>query len=181
MLYLHEYENTKVSNLSGGWRRRVNIAAALVHSPSILILDEPTAGLDVEARYELWELIQNFKESGISILLTTHQLEEAERLCSRIGILQNGCIVAEGSLDQLRKKVPAKQLAIIETADEQSLCQRARSFGWENRHYGGRLILLLPEKSTLKELVDKFDGIPLSSVSLQAVGLEHVYLEVTRK
>jgi len=179
-LKLNTYENVKVSNMSGGWRRRVNIAVALVHSPAILILDEPTAGLDIEARYELWELIRNFKHSGVSILLTTHQLEEAERLCSRIGILQKGCIIAEGPLDKLRTLVPAKQIAVIETADEQVLCDKARSFGWEHRRYGGRVTLLLPEKYTLKDVVNKFNGIPLSSISLQEVGLEHVYLEVTR-
>ncbi len=150
-------------------------------APSILILDEPTAGLDIEARYELWELIIKLKNSGVGILLTTHQLEEAERLCSCIGIIQNGRIVAEGSLDKLRKRVPAKQLAVIETNEEQNLCDRAQSFGWEYRRYGGRLVLLMPEKYILKEVVYKFDGIPLSSISLQDVGLEHVYLEVTRE
>ncbi|MGB5873200.1 MAG: ABC transporter ATP-binding protein, partial [Bacteroidota bacterium] len=180
MLNLNEYENTKVANLSGGWRRRVNIAVALVHSPSILILDEPTAGLDIEARYELWELLKTFEDSGVSILLTTHQLEEAERLCSCIGILQNGRIVAEGSLDKLRTLVPAKQLAVVESEDEQTLCNKAQSFGWEYRRYGGRLILLMPDRYILKDVVNKFDGIPLSSISLQDVGLEHVYLEVTR-
>jgi ABC-2 type transport system ATP-binding protein len=180
-LNLNEYENTKVTHLSGGWRRRINIAVALIHSPSILILDEPTAGLDVEARYELWELIKNLKESGVSILLTTHQLEEAERLCSCIGILQKGHIVAEGSLDKLRALVPAKQLAVIETDDEKTLCNEAQSFGWEYRRYGGRLILLMPDKYRLKDVVYKFDGIPLSSISLQEVGLEQIYLEVTRE
>ncbi len=180
-LNLNEYENTKVANLSGGWRRRINIAVALVHSPSILILDEPTAGLDIEARYELWELIKNLKDNGVSILLTTHQLEEAERLCSCIGILQKGRIVAEGSLDTLRTRVPAKQLAVIETDDEQTLCNKAQSYGWEYRRYGGRLVLLIPDKYVLKDVVHKFEGIPLSSISLQNVGLEHVYLEVTRE
>jgi len=181
MFNLGQYENTKVAHLSGGWRRRVNIAIALVHSPSLLILDEPTAGLDIEARYELWELIKGLKERGVGILLTTHQLEEAERLCTRIGILQNGRIVAEGSLDALRALVPAKQLAVIETVEEQNLCERAQSFGWKYRRHGGRLILFMPEQHFLKDVVNRFDGIPLSSISLQDVGLEHVYLEVTAK
>jgi len=180
MLNLTEYENTKVSNLSGGWRRRVNIAVALVHSPTMLILDEPTAGLDVEARYELWELIKTFKASGVSILLTTHQLEEAERLCSRIGILQNGRILAEGTMDELRSLVPAKQIAVIETEDETGLKEKIKSMSWKYRPYGGRLIIFLPEKYLLTELVLQFDDIPLTSISLQEVGLEHVYLEVTR-
>jgi len=176
---LSEYMNTQVSKLSGGWQRRVNIAVALVHSPSVLILDEPTAGLDIEARYELWELITTLKDADITILLTTHQLEEAERLCSRIGIIKNGRIMAEGSLSELRKIVPAKQIAILETSDEKSLCQQAASFGWKHRYYGGRLTLLLPEQFTLKDIIEKFAGIPLSSVSLREVSLEHVYIEVT--
>lgn len=180
MLNLFEYENTQVSKLSGGWKRRVNIAVALVHSPTLLILDEPTAGLDVEARYELWELINTFKTSGVSVLLTTHQLEEAERLCTRIGILQKGHIIAEGSLEELCNLVPAKQLAIIETDDESNLTKKVKSMDWEYRPYGGRFILFMPEKKMLKEVVNMFDGIPLRSISLQEVGLEHVYMEVTR-
>jgi len=178
---LNEYANTEVSKLSGGWQRRVNMAIALIHSPSVLILDEPTTGLDVEARYELWELIDNLKSTGVTILLTTHQLEEAERLCSRIGIIKNGQIIAEGTLDELRAIIPAKQLAVLETNDYKSLCEKVDSLGWTYRHYGGRLTLWLPEPFTVKNIVDKFDGIRLSSVSLREVGLEHVYVEVTGK
>jgi len=180
-LNLKEYENTQVSHLSGGWRQRVNIAIALVHSPSVLILDEPTAGLDIEACLELWELIKKLKNNKVSILMTTHQMEEVEQLCSCIGILHNGRIVAEGTLNELRMLIPAKQLAVIKTDDEKTICNKAQSFGWEYRRYGGSLILLLPDKYELKDVVNKFDGISLSSVSLQEVGLEHVYLEVTRQ
>ena len=181
MLNLSEYENTKISKLSGGWRRRVNIAVALVHSPTLLIMDEPTAGLDVEARYELWDLINMLKTSGVSVLLTTHMLEEAERLCTRIGILQKGRIIAEGSIEELRNLVPAKQLAVVETDDESTLSKKVKSMDWEYRPYGGRFILLMPEEKTLKEVVNMFDGIPLRSISLQEIGLEHVYMEVTRE
>ncbi len=177
---LEEYANTEVSKLSGGWQRRINIAVALVHSPAALILDEPTAGLDIEARYELWELIENLRSSGVTILLTTHQLEEAERLCTRIGILQHGRIVAEGSLNELCAKIPAKQLAFVETDDKNGICKKADSFGWDYRYYGGKLSFLLPRCFPLKEIVDMFEGVPLSSVSLQQVRLEHVYIEVTR-
>lgn len=180
-LNLGEYANTEVSKLSGGWQRRLNIAIALVHSPSVLILDEPTTGLDIQARYELWELIDNLKNTNVTILLTTHQMEEAERLCSRIGIIKNGQIIAEGTLNELCAIIPARQLAVLETDDESTLCKKALSLGWSYRHYGGRLTLLLPEPHTLKDIVDKFAGIRLSSVSLREVTLEHVYLEVTAK
>lgn len=176
---LEEYEHTQVSHLSGGWRQRLNIAVALVHEPSVLILDEPTAGLDIEARFELWKLIKHLKNSNVCILLTTHRLEEAEQLCSCIGILHNGRIVAEGTTNELCKLVPANQLAVIDTDDEQTICKRAKSLGWDYRSHGGKLMLMMPDKYDLKDVVNKFDGISLSSVSLQDVGLEHVYLEVT--
>ncbi len=178
---LAEYAETEVSHLSGGWQRRLNIAVALIHSPSVLILDEPTAGLDVEARYELWELIEDLKSMGVTILLTTHYLEEVERLCSRIGIMQNGRIVAEGSLDDLQSKIPATGLAIIETEDTEAVCQKGESLGWEHRFYGGALAFWLPRPFTLKKIVELFEGFSLSSISLQPVKLEHVYIEVTRK
>jgi ABC-2 type transport system ATP-binding protein len=177
---LEQYANTEVSKLSGGWQRRVNIAIALVHSPSTLILDEPTAGLDIEARFEIWRLLEHFRSSAMTILLTTHLLEEAQTLCSRIGIVQKGRIVAEGSLDELCAIVPAKQLVVV-TGDEEALRQKASSFGWKCRMYGGKLTLCLPQRLPLKTIVEKFCDVPLSSVTLQEVGLEHAYFEATRQ
>lgn len=176
---LEDYANTPVSKLSGGWQRRVNMAVALVHSPTTLILDEPTAGLDIEARYEIWELIATLSDTNVTILLTTHQLEEAEKLCSRIGILNRGKITAEGTITELRKMVPAQQIAQVETGDANVLYERLTALGWEYRTYGGRLSLLLPEQFTLNKVIADLDGIPLTSISLMPVGLEHVYLEVT--
>src|SRR5262249_46303846 len=99
---LERFARTPVSALSGGWQRRLNIALALVHSPSILVLDEPTAGLDVESRQELWRAIELLKKQGMTILLTTHHLDEAEYLCSRIGIMKDGCI-ARGQRKRVKR------------------------------------------------------------------------------
>jgi ABC-2 type transport system ATP-binding protein len=180
-LKLTEYRDTRVSKLSGGWKRRINIAVALVHSPRILIMDEPTAGLDLEARHELWEIIRSLKNEGVSILLTTHQLEEAERLCSTIGILKNGRIVAEGELSELRKFVPARMIAHIETDNKAVFYQKMNSLGWDYRPYGGGMNVYLTERISLKEVVNKLNGIPLRSISLQEIALEHIYLEITRE
>jgi ABC-2 type transport system ATP-binding protein len=169
-----------VSKLSGGWKRRVNIAIALIHSPQIIIMDEPTAGLDMEARYELWDLIRSLKDDGVSVLLTTHQLEEAERLCSKIGIMKNGSIAAEGSLNELQKLVPAKQLVVIETANTEPLKEKAELLDWGWRPYGKSLVLYMNERSTLNRVVNDLDNATLMSISLQEVGLEHIYMEVTR-
>lgn len=179
--HLQSYRHAAVATLSGGWKRRLNIAVALVNSPSLLILDEPTVGLDVEARYELWELIRQLAKSGVTILLTTHYLEEAEKLCSRIGIIQNGRLVAEGSLVDLCKMIPAEELAMINTDDTDAVCRRAAAMQLAHRYYGNDLSLLLPRKHTLKEVVDMLDGISLNSVSLQSIRLEHIYMEVTHE
>ena len=177
--HLGEYAHTCVGNLSGGWQRRINIAVALVHAPRLLVLDEPTAALDIEARFELWELIRRLHGEGMAILLTTHHLEEAELLCSRIGIVSGGRIAAQGTLAELRTLVHAEQLAMVASRDEAAVAARAREQGWPLRRYGGVPTLWLPRIYTLAELVGVLKGIDVSSLSLAPVGLEHVYLEVT--
>lgn len=98
---LHEKENARTKTLSGGWQRKVSIAMALITSPQILFLDEPTLGLDVLARRELWDVIRKLK-SRMTIILTTHYLEEAEALCDRIAIMVGGKLRAVGTSEELK-------------------------------------------------------------------------------
>jgi ABC-2 type transport system ATP-binding protein len=178
---LSERAKSPVETLSGGMQRRVNIAAALVHYPKLLILDEPTTGLDIEARYEIWELIRRLQNQGMTILLTTHLLEEAERLCQRIGILKYGRIIAEGSLEQLRKFIPAPEIVFVKTAEEEEAIARASQHGFTYRRYGTDLAFWLPKHLELKEIIACFEGIALDSISRQPVRLEHIYVEVTQQ
>ncbi|BAZ91387.1 ABC transporter ATP-binding protein [Raphidiopsis curvata NIES-932] len=172
--------DSPVETLSGGMQRRLNIAVALVHQPQLLILDEPTTGLDIEARYEIWELIRNLKNQGMTILLTTHLLDEAERLCSRIGVLKNGQILAEGSLAELKNWVPGKEIVLVQTKEESTAISVGREHGFIVRRYGSDLAFLLPEPIELKELLTKFDGIEIDSISRQSLRLEHIYVEITQ-
>ena len=107
-------------NLSGGQRQRFSIAAALVHSPTIFFMDEPTTGLDPQARLNLWELVQNIRDKGISVILTTHYMEEAEQLCDRVAIMDNGKIIAldtpKNLVQQLLKR-GFKKAQHVEQAD----------------------------------------------------------------
>jgi len=167
-----------VETLSGGMQRRLNIAAALIHQPKLAILDEPTAGLDIEARYEIWELIRRLRSEGMTILLTTHLLDEAERLCQRIGILKSGKIIAEGTLEELRQRVPAKEIVTIETPEEENAISRARELGFTHRYYGSDLVFWLPEPLELAEIIAQFQGIPIDSIARHPVRLEQIYLEV---
>lgn len=100
--YLADVLDRKAGKLSGGWQRRVSIAMALIGEPKILFLDEPTLGLDVIARHELWETIRALKGS-VTVILTTHYMEEAQALSDRIGIMKNGKLLAVGTVDELNK------------------------------------------------------------------------------
>jgi len=97
----------RVNTLSGGMKRRVLFARALMHNPKILFLDEPTAGVDVELRYKLWEYIRKLNRGGLTILLTTHYLEEAEELCEEIALINNGKIAAQDTSEGLKKRFGA--------------------------------------------------------------------------
>jgi ABC-2 type transport system ATP-binding protein len=101
---LTEKRDERTRNLSGGMKRRLILARALMHRPRLLILDEPTAGVDIELRLELWHYVQRINQEGTTILLTTHYLEEAEQLCSRIAFINDGEIVAQGSSKELANR-----------------------------------------------------------------------------
>ena len=102
---LGEYYNYKVDKLSGGWKKRVAIVCALVHQPKLLFLDEPTVGLDIQARRGLWDLLRKLNEGGMTIFLTTHYIEEAESLCNRVGFIEKGKIIAEDTPENLAKRL----------------------------------------------------------------------------
>jgi ABC-2 type transport system ATP-binding protein len=107
---LEEKQNSRVGDLSGGQKQRLALACALVGDPDFLFLDEPTTGLDPQARRQLWELIEEFKESGRTILLTTHYMDEAERLCDRVAIMDHGKVIALGTPRELIAATCAEQM-----------------------------------------------------------------------
>ena len=151
---------------------------ALVHGPQLLVLDEPTAAVDVQARLALWGLIEELRDNGMTIVLTTHQIQEAERLCSRVALMRSGRVAAVGRVTELLARVPAQAVAVLQTRDESATTRRAHSLGWVVRPHAGQLLCLLPQTSTLREVVQALDGGEVSSVSLQPVTLEHAYLEL---
>ena len=111
-LGLKVHADKKIKQLSGGMKRRLMIAKALVHSPKMLLLDEPTAGVDVELRESLWKFVEELKKSGVTILLTTHYLEEAEKLCDRIGIINKGELIFCGTPREVIRKYATKKIHI---------------------------------------------------------------------
>ena len=113
VFHLSAKSSNRANELSGGMRRRLLFARALMHRPSLLILDEPTAGVDVELRYELWEYIRGLNADGTTVLLTTHYLEEAEQLCEEIALIRAGCVVARDTAERLRLQFGASDIAQV--------------------------------------------------------------------
>ncbi|WP_135210838.1 ABC transporter ATP-binding protein [Vitreimonas flagellata] len=111
-LSLWEKRNSKIMELSGGMKRRVMIAKALSHEPKILFLDEPTAGVDVELRRDMWEMVRGLRENGVTIILTTHYIEEAEEMADRVGVISKGELILVEEKDALMRKLGKKQLTL---------------------------------------------------------------------
>ena len=175
---LRERADSLVAELSGGMRRRLQLATALIHDPPLLILDEPTVGLDLEIRERVWDVINGLRREGRTILLTTHHLEEAERLGTRIGIIDSGQIVVEGSMEALRRHVAAAVLAVVESEDPDAVCHRARQLGIAFRRRADATVLWLPEEVPIRSVVHTLGDVPLTSVRLKSVGLEEIFPEV---
>jgi len=111
-LSLWDKRNNRIMSLSGGMKRRVMIAKALSHEPQILFLDEPTAGVDVELRRDMWEMVRKLRENGVTIILTTHYIEEAEEMADRIGVIREGEIILVEEKDRLMSKLGKKELRL---------------------------------------------------------------------
>src|SRR6185312_4221090 len=117
--------------LSGGMRRRLMVAKAMVHSPPVLVLDEPTAGVDVELRRALWDYVRKLNAAGTTVLLTTHYLEEAQELCDRIAIINHGSLVANDTTRNLLRHIDNKCVAITIDRDLTEVPESLRAQGWQ--------------------------------------------------
>lgn len=157
ILGLEEYMDRKVMNLSGGWKRKTAIVCAIIHQPKILLLDEPTAGLDTRSRHMLWELVRKLNLGGTTIFLTTHYIEEAESLCNRVAVIDHGKLIAIGTVDELRDRVGRIS---VETAEED----------------GKRKVVYFKDMASAKEYSQTLGD---KMFNIRRTSLEDVYLELT--
>ena len=178
---LEKFANTQVKRFSGGMVRRLEIARALINVPEVLFLDEPTTGLDPQSRAKVWDVIRELKRQGVTIFLTTHYMDEAEKLCDRIAVIDHGVIVAEGAPDEL-KRVVGGDLVYIEFEGEPAKLQARLSEYGEMRVVGQTLVLkvedapsLLPELLKVVESV----GVRVRSVRYSRPSLDDVFLYLT--
>lgn len=181
-LGLGDHLHKVMIKLSGGLKRRFMIAKALIHKPQLLILDEPTAGVDVELRLTLWDFVREINRQGTTILLTTHYLEEAEQMCGRIAIMNHGRLVALEETDTLVQRLGTKTLQIRLAVPMEQLPQELTAYRPELSADRTLLRLLLPAGETAGELLQTFCrlGLELVDIETRRPALEEVFLQITR-
>jgi ABC-2 type transport system ATP-binding protein len=187
MTELTDRAHMKVQTLSGGMRRKLEIVRAFIHHPLILFLDEPTIGLDPEARHEVWQQILKLNEEKTTIILTTHYMDEAEKLCNRIAFVDKGRLIALDVLENLKQLIPAGDLIEIgfDVMDDgllPVLRQNAHINSVEVKEH--RLIISAKNGSRLlPEIVAVFEkfSVPMTSISIRSPSLEDVFIHLTGK
>jgi ABC-2 type transport system ATP-binding protein len=168
--------------LSGGMRRRLLIAKAMLHAPPILVLDEPTAGVDIELRQSLWAYMKEMNARGVTILLTTHYLEEAETLCDRIAIIDQGRLVACDTTSALLHRLDAKELIVTLADDIDSLPDSLADFEAEVRPPRQVLIRYRPSETKIGAIIAAIGaaGLTIADLTTEETSLEDIFLELTR-
>lgn len=180
---LEDKADAYTRSLSGGMRRRLMIAKAMVHTPPILVLDEPTAGVDVELRQQLWENVRALNRNGVTILLTTHYLREAEELCDRIAIIHKGRIVANEEKETLLGRIESKEVRFILDQEIKTIPQSLTS--WSPQLEGKRSLSMRfsPQDHTVGEIIAAVQaaGYGIVDLSTDDSQLEDVFLQMTRE
>ncbi|AOW98038.1 lysozyme [Moorena producens PAL-8-15-08-1] len=194
ILQLKEYANKKTGIYSGGLRRRLDLAAGLLHQPDVLVLDEPTVGLDIESRFVVWELLQKLRDSGTTLLITSHYLEEIDALADQVAIIDKGLIIAEGTPSQLKDSVGGDRITLrirefspIEEAKEAKDMLQSLPFVREviiNSNQGNSLNLVVKPQSDALMIIQqalKDLSLPTFGIAQSRPSLDDVYLAATGK
>lgn len=192
LLGLEEWADKKTGTYSGGLRRRLDLAAGLLHQPEVLVLDEPTVGLDIESRVVVWDLLRQLRDAGTTIMLSSHYLEEIDALADRVAIIDRGVVIAEGTPSQLKDRVGGDRVTLrirefspIEEAEKAKDMLQALPFVQEviiNSAQGNSLNLVVKSQSdalltiqqTLKDV-----GLPTFGIAQARPSLDDVYLAAT--
>lgn len=192
LLGLQEYADKKTGTYSGGLRKRLDLAAGLLHAPDVLVLDEPTAGLDIESRFVVWEFLRQLRELGTTVLITSHYLEEIDALADRVAIIDRGLVLASGTPSQLKDKVGGDRITLrirefspLEEAQKAKEILTTLPFVQEaivNSAQGNSLNLVVtPHTEALTQIEGaiKSAGLPIFGISQSRPSLDDVYLAAT--
>jgi ABC-2 type transport system ATP-binding protein len=185
-LSLWEKRDSRIMALSGGMKRRVLIAKALSHEPQILFLDEPTAGVDVALRQDMWRLVRRLREQGVTVILTTHYIEEAEEMADRIGVIRGGAIILVEDKAELMRKLGRKQLTLQLQAPLPAIPPELDEHGLELASYGQELIYTYDtkgERTGITGLLTALStaGIRFSDLRTSQSSLEDIFVDLVKE
>ncbi|MBD2457941.1 ABC transporter ATP-binding protein [Nostoc sp. FACHB-87] len=192
LLSLQEYADKKTGTYSGGLRKRLDLAAGLLHAPDVLVLDEPTVGLDIESRFVVWEFLRKLRASGTTVLITSHYLEEIDALADRVAIIDRGIVIATGTPSQLKDRVGGDRITLrirefspLEEAEKAKNLLQALSFVQEiiiNSAQGNSLNLVVTPQSdaliTIQQTLNHA-SLPIFGIAQSRPSLDDVYLAAT--
>jgi len=184
-LSLWDKKDNMIMALSGGMKRRVLIAKALSHEPQILFLDEPTAGVDVELRKDMWEVVRKLQETGVTIILTTHYIEEAEAIAERVGVINNGEIILVENKSELMSKLGKKQMTLDLTNPINAVPAELDKFGLELSSDGAHLTYTYDtqaERTGITSLLSALNGAGISfkDLNTRQSSLEDIFVNLVR-
>jgi ABC-2 type transport system ATP-binding protein len=185
-LALWDKRNSPIITLSGGMKRRVMIAKALAHEPKILFLDEPTAGVDVELRQSMWQVVRDLRDSGVTIILTTHYIEEAEEMADRVGVINKGEIVLVEDKVRLMQKLGKKQLKLHLQQPLAAVPDGLRSYGLELVDGGRELVYTYDtrgERTGITTLMNDLSqaGIRFNDLNTTQSSLEEIFVSLVKR
>ncbi|MBD2461649.1 ABC transporter ATP-binding protein [Oscillatoria sp. FACHB-1407] len=177
-VHLENYADRPIDELSGGMKRRLVLARALINHPQVVFLDEPTTGLDPDARQDFWKLVIDLKRQGCGVLLTTHYMDEAQRLCDRLLLLQQGKVIDQGTPAELIDRTIGKEIVEVEGIAETDLQAIANSFNTWYRSFGSGYLVALPPTNT-ELLWQKLAAFNPAELTRREANLEDVFLRLT--
>ena len=182
MVSLEKQANSYSRSLSGGMKRRLLIAKAMVHQPPILVLDEPTAGVDVELRQNLWENVKNLNKQGVTIILTTHYLFEAQEMCDRIAILNKGDLVAHDTTKNLLNRIKTKKIIFKVNKSIDLSKKKISGLSFSSNVSNEIIISYERNKHKIEDIINmvKNEGVEIIDISTDDGNLEDVFIQLTK-
>ena len=182
LVSLEKEANAYARSLSGGMKRRLLIAKAMVHQPPILVLDEPTAGVDVELRQNLWENVKNLNKQGVTIILTTHYLFEAQEMCDRIAILNKGDLVAHDTTKNLLNRIKTKKIIFKVNKSIDLSKKKISGLSFSSNVSNEIIISYERNKHKIEDIINiiKSEGVEIIDISTKDGNLEDVFIQLTK-
>lgn len=185
LIGLENRKNDLIKTYSGGMKRRINIAAALLHQPKILLMDEPTVGVDPQSRNQIFEVVEQLNKQGLTMIYTTHYMEEVERLCNRIAIMDSGEIIAQGTLEELQNQTKSKEKIEIEFKElkKEQKEKLKKEFTFPITFQNNKMKSTCNVKSNLNKILTYCveNQIKINEIHQEKVTLENIFLELTGK